>query len=291
MNDYVGCSLKRNDHDQLSNSKEDSKWTNNGMSVNGRTSGDETLSTHDTSMMSSDQTLVEQQLEHDGFAFMEGCEMAALLQKDGLSAWDEFASSWADMPLDNYMADGGRYRRRRYATLRINSETIISLPPQPFRQSKENNLLNGGIDRWFEPIRDELLDGAAMQTILRRCRTWFNNLSPDVAGWFVDVHQFRIEPLGDDVGKPTPEGIHRDGADWVLVLMINIHNIQGGITAIYDNDRHPLTSFTLAKTLDVAVLDDRRVLHGVSPVQKQNPDQPAYRDVLIINFREKDSLC
>jgi hypothetical protein len=300
MKDHATCSLKLNDNDDQSNSNEDSKWTNNDMPENGKTTGDETLSgdltsktlsTHDTSIMSSDQNLVKQPLVRDGFAFVQGWVMANYLQEDGFAGWDEFASSWNDLPLDNYMADGGRYRRRRYATLRITPEAIIHLPPQPFRQSKEYNLLNGGIDRWFEPVRDEILDGVAMQAILRRCRTWFNDLSPNVVAWYVDIHQFRIEVLGEDVGKPTPEGIHRDGADWVLVFMINLNNIQGGITTIYDAERRALISFTLAEPLDVAVLDDRRVLHDVSPVKRQNPDQPAYRDVLIINFREKDTLC
>jgi len=300
MNDDAASSLKQNDNDDQSNSKEDLTCTNDDMSVNGKTTDDETLSddltskmpsTHETSVITSDQNLVAQQLVHNGFAFVQGGVMGNLLQEDGLAGWDEFASSWTDLPLDKYMADGGLYRRRRYSLLRITSEAIIHMPPQPFRQSKEYNLLNGGVDRWFEPVREEILDSAAMQAILCRCRTWFKDLSPNVAAWFVDIHQFRIEALGGDAGKPTPEGIHRDGADWVLVFMINLHNIEGGITTIYDTERRPLTSFTLVEPLDVAVLDDKRVLHGVSPVKAQNPDQPAYRDVLIINFREKDTLC
>jgi hypothetical protein len=42
-------------------------------------------------------------------------EMRAILLARGLANWDSFADSWNDLGSDTYMADGGRYRRRRYA--------------------------------------------------------------------------------------------------------------------------------------------------------------------------------
>ncbi len=50
-----------------------------------------------------------------GFAFVEAPEMAALLEAAGLRDWRSFADSWDDLGVDAYMADGGRYRRRRFA--------------------------------------------------------------------------------------------------------------------------------------------------------------------------------
>ena len=76
---------------------------------------EETHSTHSAFIKNSDHDLVEQQLAHDGFAFVKGSVMAKLLQENGFTDWDEFASSWNDLLLDNYMADGGQYRRRRYS--------------------------------------------------------------------------------------------------------------------------------------------------------------------------------
>ena len=51
---------------------------------------------------------------------LSGHEVEALLRRrspDALADWDEFRASWSRMPIDGYMADGGRYRRRRYAVL------------------------------------------------------------------------------------------------------------------------------------------------------------------------------
>jgi hypothetical protein len=32
-------------------------------------------------------------------------------------------------------------------------------------------------------------------------------------------------------------------------------------------------------------VDDRRVMHGVTPVQPLDPAEPAYRDVLVVTFK------
>ena len=57
----------------------------------------------------------------DGFAFVRAPEMGAVLEPAGLSDWASFAASWDDLGVDAYMADGGRYRRRRFAAFRASS--------------------------------------------------------------------------------------------------------------------------------------------------------------------------
>jgi hypothetical protein len=39
------------------------------------------------------------------------------------------------------------------------------------------------------------------------------------APWYVEAHQFRIDTT-DGIGRPTPEGAHRDGVDFVAVLLV-----------------------------------------------------------------------
>jgi hypothetical protein len=103
--------------------------------------------------------------------------------------------------------------------------------------------------------------------------------------WHVEVHQFRIEARAGEAGRPTPEGMHRDGVDYVLVLLVRRQNIVSGETSIHDLERRPLGSFTLTEPMDAAWVDDRRVYHGVTPVEPLDPGAPAYRDVLVVTFR------
>lgn len=230
-----------------------------------------------------------EELARDGYVFVHAAEMRALLTAAGsLSDWPAFAASWNTLELDHYMADGGRYRRRRHAVYTATVDSaIVRAAHQPHYQSRAYNALNGGIARWFEPIDGVVGSGAAMQTILAASRTWFEALA-GARGWQVEVHQFRIEARAGEAGRPTPEGVHRDGVDYVLVLLIDRVNIASGTTTIHAAaDRHLLGSFTLTRPFDVALVDDARVFHGVTPVEPLDPALPAYRDVLVATFKRE----
>ncbi|WP_042696016.1 2OG-Fe dioxygenase family protein, partial [Azospirillum sp. B506] len=86
-------------------------------------------------------------------------------------------------------------------------------------------------------------------------------------------------------GRPTPEEMHRDGVDWVLVKLIRRENVSSGTTRIHDLAARPLGSFTLRHPLESAVVDDARVFHGVTPVEPIDPAIPAFRDVLVVTMR------
>ncbi len=225
-------------------------------------------------------------LRDDGFVFAKAAEMRAALSPFGFGDWDAFAQSWNDLGLDVYMADGGQYRRRRHAAFHASAAGLVRKPHQPHYQSRDYNALNGGIARWFDPILAETADNKAFRAILGFCTALFDGLTP-APGWHVEAHQFRIEARSGLVGKPTPEGLHQDGVDWVLVLMVGRYNIAAGATSIHGLDRRPLGSFTLECPLDCALIDDHRVFHGVTPVEAVDAGLPACRDVLVVTFRRE----
>jgi hypothetical protein len=101
----------------------------------------------------------------------------------------------------------------------------------------------------------------------------------------VEVHQFRIEARRGAEGRPTPEGMHRDGVDYVLVLLVNRTNIASGMTSVHDLSGAELGHFTLTEPFDAALVDDQRVMHGVTPVEPLDPAEPGFRDVLVVTFR------
>jgi hypothetical protein len=227
------------------------------------------------------------QLAHAGFSFVHGDAMRGLLSGAGtLSDWEAFAASWSALELDTYMADGGRYRRRRHAVFAaLPGSGFERQPHQPHYQSKDYNPIHGGIARWFEPITPEVADGATLQTVLAFCRQLFETLAGGARPWRIEVHQFRIEARGNEAGRPTPEGLHRDGVDYVLVLLVNRRNIASGTTSIHALDGRMLGQFTLTDPFDAALVDDSRVAHGVTPVEAIDSSRPAYRDVLVVTFR------
>jgi hypothetical protein len=219
-----------------------------------------------------------------GFAFVGAEAMLAMLSRAGsLSDWNAFRDSWNDLALDTYMADGGRYRRRRHAVFAATPSGIVRLPHQAHYQTVEYNRLHGGIERWFEPIAPAIGGGDTMRAVLACSRAIFEGLSP-VREWRVEVHQFRIEAREGERGKPTPEGVHRDGVDYVIVLLIDRSNVTSGVTSVYALDGRQLGSFTLTAALDAALLDDARVAHGVTAISPLDPSKPAHRDVLVVTW-------
>jgi hypothetical protein len=125
-----------------------------------------------------------------------------------------------------------------------------------------------------------------MTAILAACRALFDALTPSV-DWHIELHQFRIEARAGQAGLPTPEGKHQDGVDHVLVLLVGRRNIRSGQTTVHALDGKPLGDFTLTDPMDAAIVDDHRVLHGVTPVEPVDPSLTGFRDVLVVTFRRE----
>lgn len=221
-----------------------------------------------------------------GFVFVEAALMRSILPSAAIDGFSEFARSWDRLGDDRYMADGGRYRRRRHAAYSAGPSGITRKPHQPHYQSRDYNPLNGGIERWFEPVEAAIGTHPTMLGILDLADRLFTPLSTRaMAEWHVEVHQFRIEANADAAGLPTPEGLHRDGVDWVLVMLVRRTNVAEGVTKIHGLDRREIGAFCLAQPFDTALVDDHRIFHAVTPVVPLDPGRPAYRDVLVVTFR------
>jgi len=235
-----------------------------------------------------DRAALQARLHRDGFAFVTADTMRQLLPLQEMGDWAAFAASWNDLAPDTYLAALGRRRYRRHATFTIEGDGSLQRQPhQPHWQSARYNHLQGDIQRWFLPIRPALAGGASMRGILHFAHALF---APMTAGeprrWHVETHQFRIEARAGEPGEPTPEGVHHDGVDYVLVLLIDRRNIESGTTTIHAGDGGLLGSFTLAHPLDAAMVVDARVSHGVTAVTPIDPDLPAHRDVLVVTLKE-----
>ncbi|MEU2073048.1 MULTISPECIES: 2OG-Fe dioxygenase family protein [unclassified Streptomyces] len=244
--------------------------------------------------MSTYQSGVEEiaeSLSSRSYDLISGEKVKQLLLQRSETAVDDleaFRDSWSRMPLDSYMADGGRYRRRRHATLsapRASNDYRVEAH-QPHYQGLDYNTLNGGVARHYEPFEDQILRGRTMDSLLTLGCDIFGRLAP-YSGWHIEAHQFRIEVNGEEVGLPTPEGVHRDGVTFVLMAMVGRANATGGESTVFNLDKQPVEKFSLTDPLDVALVNDERVYHGVSPIEQIDPAAPASRDVLVITYRHK----
>jgi hypothetical protein len=140
------------------------------------------------------------------------------------------------------------------------------------------------MQRWFEPISAAVLANAAWSTLLGALAHLFSGLRQDVARWHVEAHQFRID-TGDGIGRPTPEGAHRDGVDFVAVLLVGRSGISGGETRVFDAHGPTGQRFTLEAPWSMLLLDDARVIHESTPIRPVNAGIPGHRDTLVLTYR------
>ena len=188
--------------------------------------------------------------------------------------------------MDTHLPDGHRYRRRRHGIFssRPGARHFRREAHTPHYQAREYNQLVGGIERWFEPIKPEVATGATFTRVVEFGLELYGSLSPG-ASWHIEAHQFRIEARPEAAGQPTPEGVHRDCVDYVTVMLVNRANIASGTTTMHSPGGQLLGSFTLEQPCDAALVDDNRVMHGVTAVQPVDPARPAWRDVLVVTYR------
>jgi len=223
-------------------------------------------------------------LRNDGHAVLGPLEVFRLLRTplDQLMALN---SSWDDLPPDAYLRDGGRYRRRRHACFVVNGGDVRLAPHRAHWQPVEYNALHGGLQRWFEPIKPDVVAHAAWSPVLRNLA----DICSQVKGaqpWFVEAHQFRIDTT-DGIGRPTPEGAHRDGVDFVVVALINREAVKGGETRVFDAEGPNGIRFTMTESWTLLMLDDARVIHETTPIQPLNKAHVGHRDTLVLTFRAR----
>jgi hypothetical protein len=157
------------------------------------------------------------------------------------------------------------------------------VPPRPHWQPTDYNALHGGLTRWFEPIESALLASGAWRGLLASLGDFFAQLQP-VPRWYVEAHQFRID-TAKGLGRPTPEGAHRDGVDFVAVILIGRRDVIGGETRVFDAHGPQGVRFTLDEPWSMLLLDDARVIHETTPLQAQGPD--GARDTLVLTYRRE----
>ena len=237
---------------------------------------------------------IAEQLAAGDFLFIEAAQAKSMLEQIAGTAVGEdplFLESWNTLEQDQYMADGGKYRKRRHATYATGQagDRPQKMPHQPHYQTVDYNHLNGGVARYFAPIVDELHRSVTLAALLEFGNRLFSRMSGNHR-WHIELHQFRIEARDGRLGKPTPEGVHRDGVDFVIVVMIRRHNIESGATTIYDLENRLVGEFTMRDCFDMVLVNDRRVYHGVTPITQLDGQQEAYRDVLVITFKTLDKV-
>ncbi|MGA8010655.1 MAG: 2OG-Fe dioxygenase family protein [Thiomonas sp.] len=227
-------------------------------------------------------------MRQQGFCVLTAAELAAMAGYDLAHCAPAFAL-WSDLPPDDYLKDGGHYRFRRHGsfiqTLQPppGSAALQAAAPRAHWQPTAYNALHGGMLRWFAPLTAELQQAIFWQPLLLGLGRLFVEVR-NAAQWFIEAHQFRIDTR-EGVGRPTPEGAHRDGVDFVAVVLIGRHGIRGGETRVFELAGQRGVRFTLSEPCSVLLMDDTRVIHESTPILPEGDANGGWRDTLVLTYR------
>jgi hypothetical protein len=219
-----------------------------------------------------------------GYAFVLGSKFR--LSSDTKESWEELRVDWDHLPADVYLRDQAGYRFRRYdrfCFLPVSGE-LLPLPHTAFFQRKEFNKLYGDIKREFAGLPARTLENVFLRELVKFdfCQLFPRN-APVENCWEVGVHEIRIVAKPGEAGKPTPEGAHRDGCNFIAMHLVRRRNIVGGVTTLYDESEKVLRDLTLLDPLDSVYVEDARVMHDVTPVYAES-HTPGIRDMLVVTY-------
>ncbi|MGK7872723.1 MAG: 2OG-Fe dioxygenase family protein [Xenococcaceae cyanobacterium] len=188
-----------------------------------------------------------------------------------------FNNFFEDLPVDPYLKRN--YRFRRVSRFIVSGDELIKLPHGHFLQTKDYNHSLGGIKREFADIDDAIIAQDDFKKIIfafsKICQL---NPEADIA-----VHQARITCSMNNFGKPTPEGMHRDGADFVGIFSIARNNIQGGETHLYTPKKDKTVFRKVLNPGEFLLVNDHKFLHFTTPIKPISDDQVGNRDVFVMH--------
>jgi hypothetical protein len=201
--------------------------------------------------------------------------------------WQRLCNDWDHLELDRYLENGAKFRRRRYGRFSWSpaDDALTALPHERYFQPEDENSYAGGVARDFAPLLPGTVHNPFLHALVR---TTFDclPLADDRQGksWEVRIHQVRIVASPEEPGLPAPEGIHQDGTAFLTLHLVRRHNVAGGESTIYDLDRKPIEQYTMRETLDSLILEDPRIMHGVTPVKSADGRTAGTRDLLGVDF-------
>jgi hypothetical protein len=204
-------------------------------------------------------------------------------------AGELFRQDWKHLEPDPYMADGGKYRFRRYGLFRLSAASghLSHIPSASFYQSININPLNGGEHRHFAPLAADTVKNPFLHELMQFDLAQLTSNRHIGEDWLIGVHQIRIIATTGVQGNPTPEGIHRDDETYTSQHLIARHNISGGINYFYGSGPKP-TKGPQAVWKQESYFDsyyfDRSLWHSVSPITCGIRNDDGHRDVILIDF-------
>jgi hypothetical protein len=194
--------------------------------------------------------------------------------------------SYNNLHIDPYYPINNNYpvRFRKYSRflVDISNSNEFLFSQQYVNHFSQNVDGSRGNTRLFIPMEDTVIDKYFYQLMTQIVGLIVND-NPLIKNLDISAHQVRTISYPDTVSDNAPEGIHQDGADYVVsALVFNRHNISHGKSHIYDNHKQSLYTTSL-QTGEFILQDDRQLWHDITPIENCG-NHLGYRYIMGFDF-------
>lgn len=186
-----------------------------------------------------------------------------------------FQQFFKDLPVDPYMKR--KYRYRRLSRFVVHGNELVKLPHGYLFQSKQYNSVMGDIQREFAELDDRLI---ALDNFKLMVFAFFDSckIHPEAE---IGIHQIRTTCSPKNFGNPAPEGIHRDGADFIGIFSVDRTNIVGGETQLYLAKKDKPVFNKVLHPGELLLVNDHEFFHFTTPI-KPEFEGVGTRDVFVL---------
>ena len=206
---------------------------------------------------------------HLDYAFMFTFKKVNSIKLEG------FKQFFDDMPIDPYVK--GKYRSRRLSRFVVNGNELVKLPHGYLFQNKTYNPIAGDIRREFAELDDRLI---ALDNFKQLIFAFFDSckIHPEAE---IGIHQIRTSCSPHNFGNPAPEGIHRDGTDFIGIFSVDRTNIVGGETQLYLAKKEKPVFNKILHPGELLLVNDHEFFHFTTPIKPES-EGVGTRDVFVL---------
>ncbi|MDE9538250.1 2OG-Fe dioxygenase family protein [Xenorhabdus bovienii] len=200
-----------------------------------------------------------------------------------------FKGHWDNLVLDQNFKD---YTHRERRILRYHYHSGTEIPFQLNQDTEYRSSVTYDIEykkgaNQLSYAEDTFINDPIMQHILSMDIAILGDRFIKGCHYSIDIHQFRVKAFA---GKesPTTSGIHQDGQDWIFMHFIQGHNITPVISEVHAtaDEAPPLLHTAMEQFLETLAINDRQLYHRASNVRQISPTITAFRDLLLVTFRQ-----
>ena len=185
----------------------------------------------------------------------------------------EIQSGFSHIPLDAYVLDGTR--SKDIARFLVNSGRATKSRHGPLFHPTNSGSYGGLTERFYSEVPEDEIGGLIEPIEI------FARAAGIDAGREILLQRQRVSIGPSGISLTVREGPHQDGVKKLALLCVSRANITGGISLIYDKNR-TVTFSGILQPGEMLFIDDAKIWHDASPIQRLDPSCPGHRDILII---------